>query len=173
VQDLQGKAERVKPATLSDLLQECYRERLAIYDRHVRGAQSISDYEFNNAYQYIIARDETHLSWLRAAIMDLGGSVPKDFQPLDVPQSGRGDARQRAVIEDDARVQQAFVDRWRPRVEGLEHARHRNMLKVMLGEMLEHRRLFDDALAGRDDLLGRRPPGASTGDGVLPVRWIE
>jgi hypothetical protein len=47
------------------------------------------------------------------------------------------------------------------------------MLRLVLGEMLEHKRFFDLALEGRDDLLGRRLPGASTGDGVLPVRWVE
>ena len=43
----------------------------------------------------------------------------------------------------------------------------------VLCEMREHLRFFQLALEGRDDLLGRRAPGASTGDGVLPVRWVE
>ena len=43
----------------------------------------------------------------------------------------------------------------------------------MLGEMREHQRFFEYALQGRDDLLGRRMEGASTGDGVMPVRWVE
>jgi hypothetical protein len=43
---------------------------------------------------------------------------------------------------------------------------------VIVGEVSEQTRFFELALAGRDDLLGRRMPGASTGDGVLPVRWM-
>ena len=40
--------------------------------------------------------------------------------------------------------------------EGREvtHARHKGMLKVILGEMLEHKRLFEQAAAGRQDLIG-------------------
>ena len=51
-------------ATLS-LLQELYRERLALFDRHIKGAQAIADYEFNNTYQYVIGREEHHLQWVR------------------------------------------------------------------------------------------------------------
>ena len=53
------------------------------------------------------------------------------------------------------------------------YARHRSMLRVILGETLEHKRFFEQALAGRTDLLGRRADGAGTGGGVLGVRWIE
>jgi hypothetical protein len=67
----------------------------------------------------------------------------------------------------------AFVDNWRPRVAALSHARHRTMLNVILGETLEHKRFFEQAVAGRADLLGRRAEGAGTGGGVLPTRWIE
>jgi hypothetical protein len=47
------------------------------------------------------------------------------------------------------------------------------MLNVIVGETLEHKRFFEQAAAGRTDLLGNRPQGAGTGGGVLPVRWIE
>ena len=47
------------------------------------------------------------------------------------------------------------------------------MLNVILGEALEHKRFFEQAVAGRADLLGRRAEGAGTGGGVLPIRWIE
>jgi hypothetical protein len=47
------------------------------------------------------------------------------------------------------------------------------MLKVILGETLEHKRFFDQALAGREDLLGRRADGAGTEGYVLPTRWVE
>ena len=47
-------------------------------------------------------------------------------------------------------------------------------LRVVLGEVLEAKRFFEQALAGRTDLLGRRGAtlGPSHGD-VLPSRWIE
>jgi hypothetical protein len=158
----------VKPAEQLALLQDFYRDRLALFNRHVEGAKIVADYEFNNTYQYIIAREEVHISWLRAAIADLGGQVPTDIKAIPVPGGG-----QNAVVDDDGRQAQAFIDRWRERVEKLTNARHRTMLRVMLGEMLEHKRFFEQAKAGREDLLGRRLPGASTGDGVLPTRWIS
>jgi hypothetical protein len=157
----------VKPAEQLALLQDFYRDRLALMNRHVEGARIVADYEFNNAYQYVIAREEVHVSWVRAAVEDLGGQVPTDIKNFPVP------AGQIAVIEDDVRQAQAFVDRWRERVERLTNARHRTMLKVILGEVLEHKRFFEQAKAGREDLLGRRMSGASTGDGVLPTRWIQ
>ena len=39
-------------------------------------------------------------------------------------------------------------------VEVVTNARHKGMLKVILGEMLEHKRLFDQAAAGNKDLIG-------------------
>ena len=62
----------------------------------------------------------------------------------------------RAVIEEDAHDAQAFVDRWRPRIDVMANARHAKMLRVVLGEVLEQKRFFEQALAGRTDLLGRR-----------------
>ena len=55
----------------------------------------------------------------------------------------------------------------------MPNARHRSLLRVILGETLEHKRFFEQALAGRTDLLGRRADGAGTGGGVLPIRWVE
>ncbi len=158
----------MKPAEQLALLQDFYRDRLALMNRHVEGAKIVADYEFNNTYQYIIAREEVHISWLRTAIEDLGGKVPTDIKAMPLPTGG-----QPAVLEDDARQAQAFVDRWRERVEKVSNARNRTMMRVVLGEVLEHKRFFDQAKAGREDLLGRRMPGASTGDGVLPTRWIS
>lgn len=163
----------MRAVELLALLQELYRDRHAIYDRHVRGAQAISEYEVNNTYQYIIAREEVHLTWLSDACADLGGTVTPSTEALPVPSDGRGVERERGVISDDARQQQAFIDRWAERIAAVRHARHSIMLRVMLGEMREHKRFFDLALEGREDLLGRRAPGASTGGGVLPVRWVE
>jgi hypothetical protein len=79
----------------------------------------------------------------------------------------------RGILEDDARTLQAFVQRWRPRVEGITHARHRLMMNVVLGETMEHARLFEQAAAGFEDVLGRRTERASRVGGVLPTRWQE
>ena len=38
----------------------------------------------------------------------------------------------------------------------MTNARHRGMLRVILGETLEQKRFFEQGLAGRTDLLGRR-----------------
>ena len=155
------------------LLQEFYRDRLALFHRHVEGAKRVADYEFNNTYQYVIGREEIHVQWVRDAVQDLGGTVPTEVtDPLPFPD-GQGRAAERAIFEDDAPAVKAFVDRWRPRLPTVTNARHRKMLELMLGEVIEQTRFFEQAMAGRDDLLGRRMPGASTGDGVLAVRWME
>jgi hypothetical protein len=165
---LQGEAKGVKSSEQLALLQDFARDRLALFNRHVEGARLVADYENNNTYQFVIAREEMQLGWLRNAIEDLGGEFPKSAPALTVPSGGES-----AILEDDVRQAQAFVDRWQSRVETLPNARHRLMLRVILGEVREHKRFFEQALAGRDDVLGRRMPGASTGGGVLPVRWME
>jgi hypothetical protein len=76
-------------------------------------------------------------------------------------------------MEDDARTLAAFVERWRPRVAGMTHARHRTMLNVVLGESLEHQRLFGQAASGFEDLLGRRTSDAKRVGVVMPTRWQE
>jgi len=94
--------------------------------------------------------------------------------PVD-PKAGKNpDATAyRQILEDDTRGLAAFVERWRPRLESLAHARHRTMLDVILGESLEHRRLFEQAAAGFEDVLGRRTSGAARVGAVLPARWQE
>ncbi len=154
---------------LLPLLQEFYRDKLSAVLRHIDGARIVSDYDANNTYQYIINREETQLSWVAHAIVDLSGEVPTaPGTPFDIAKNAR------SVIEHDALEAQAFIDRWRPRVETMANARHRRMLNVILGETLEHKRFFDQALAGRHDLLGRRTEdvGALVGK-VLPTRWVE
>jgi hypothetical protein len=88
--------------------------------------------------------------------------------------TGKNAAAVHAIVDEDGRDAQAFVDRWRPRVESMANARHRGMLRVILGETLEQKRFFEQARAGRHDLLGRRAAqlGPSHGE-VLPSRWIE
>jgi Mn-containing catalase len=151
-----------------ELLQDFHRDKLAMLLRHGSTAQAVSDYDFNNTYQYVIAREEMHVRWLSDAIGDLGGQTP-DIQPPPDP----GKVAQSAAITKDRDDAHAFVEKWRPRIETMTHARHRTMLNVVIGETLEHKRFFEQALAGRSDLLGRRADGAGTGGGVLPTRWIE
>ena len=157
---------------LLNFLREFYREKLTMLHRHVAAARYVSNYEFNNTYQYVIAREEMHVSWVAAAVQDMGGQLETVPEP-EIHVSGKGIEAQNTLIAQDRDAAQAFVDKWRPRVETMKHARHRTMLNVILGETLEHKRFFEQALAGRDDLLGRRADGAGTGGGVLPTRWIE
>jgi hypothetical protein len=154
------------------LLQEFYRDKLTLLLRHEAGARYVGQYDVNNTYQYIINREEVQLSWLANAITELGGTLP-DAGPATRSVPGKGDAA-RTILEEDVRETQAFVDRWQPRVETMSNARHARMLMVILGEALEQKRFFEQALAGRTDLLGRRADvlGPSHGQ-VLSTRWIE
>ena len=154
-----------------ELLREFHRDKLAMRQRHVSAARLVSDYNFNNTYQYIIAREDMHVRWLGDAVLDLGGRIDEAVEPEIQPKGSGGDA-QRSVIADDSDGAQRFLDKWRPRIGLLPNARHRTMLNVILGETLEHKRFFDLALAGRNDLLGRRADGAGTGGGVMGSRWV-
>jgi len=154
-------------------LQELYRDKLTAMLRHQIAAQTVGQYDANNTYQYIVNREETHLSWIAKAIEDMGGAIPPDAPASAVEERDRKASAQSA-IGNDAREAQAFVDRWRPRIDQMTNARHARMLRVILGEVLEQKRFFEQALAGRTDLLGRRADvlGPSHGE-VLPTRWIE
>jgi hypothetical protein len=171
VHHLQGKAKLVTAAELLDLLREFHREKEAMRQRHIAVARHVSQYEFNNTYQYVINREDGHVRWLYDAIADLGGQADDSPVP-DIPSPGKKpDAVMRLIGEDRDQLQ-AFVDRWTGRLEAMPNARHRTMLRLMLGETLEQKRFMDLALAGRTDLLGRRADGAGTGGGVLPERWV-
>jgi len=160
-----------EPAGVLGLLTEFYADKLASVTRHTAHARLVTQYDANNTYQYVINREEVQLGWLADAIADAGGAVPGPAAPPSAPAAG-GTAR--AAFDEDVRGAQAFLDRWRPRVEGLGNARHRAMLRVVLGETREQQRFFEQALAGRTDLLGRRSSAAAPAAGeVLPARWIE
>jgi hypothetical protein len=47
------------------------------------------------------------------------------------------------------------------------------MLGVVLGESLEHARLFEQAAEGSEDVIGRRTGGVPRVGVVLPDRWQE
>jgi hypothetical protein len=158
---------------LLKLLQEFHREKLALLKRHEAAARAVAQYDANNTYQYIINREDTHLSWLTSAIESSGAAIESAGSDPEVAVEKGRDAWRR-LAENDARDAEAFVDRWRPRVEAMSNARHRGMLRVILGEMLEQKRFFEQAAAGNVDLLGRRPDavGPRVGE-VLPTRWVE
>jgi hypothetical protein len=168
---LQGKAELV--TDLLPLLQEFHGEKLTMMLRHQAGARLIGQYDANNTYQYVINREQTQLTWVAAAIAELGGAVADQAEPAR-PASGKAAAAAQAIFTEDGQDAQRFVDRWRPRIDEMDNARHARMLRVILGETLEQKRFVDQALAGRQDLLGRRGEqvGPSHGE-VLPSRWIE
>ena len=163
---------------LQQLLTDIAAERVALIERHEAGARAVSHYDFNNTYQYVIAREETHLGWLGNALAELGAALPKAPAALPVPAVGKVGKKVepsafKAILDDDARTLGAFVQKWRPKVDALTHARHRTMLNVVLGESLEHQRLFAQAAAGFEDLLGKRTGGVARVGGVLPARWME
>jgi hypothetical protein len=155
------------------LLQEFHREKLTMMLEHQAGARLIGQYDINNTYQYIINREEAQLTWVATAVTELGGTVADVSEPVRAA-SGKGAAAAQTVLEQDLQEAQRFVDRWRPRIDEMANARHAKMLRVILGETLEQKRFFEQALAGRHDLLGRRGAqvGPSHGE-VLPSRWIE
>ena len=95
----------------------------------------VSAYDANNAYQYVIAREETHVSWLQHALLDLGATIPADPARPSVAKPA-GATGWQSLAADDARANQQFVESWKPKVETVTHARHQGMLKVVLGEML-------------------------------------
>jgi hypothetical protein len=169
--NLQGKTELVKSTEMLELLRQFHRDKFVLRNRHVSAARFVGDYNFNNTYQYVIAREDMHLRWLTDAIADSGGQPDETLPPV-LPPSERGADGQRSVITNDRDDAVRFMDKWRPRVDTMPNARHRTMLNVILGETLEHKRFFDMALAGRDDLLGRRADGSGTGDGVMGERWV-
>jgi hypothetical protein len=158
-------------ASTLTLLTEFYTEKLASLIQHQAHARLVSQYDANNTYQYIINREEVQLGWLAKAIADAGGAVPEAAAPTPF---AKGKDAASALFEDDIKSAQAFLDRWRTRVEAMENARHRAMLRVILGETREQQRFFEQARAGRTDRRARRGAAAAPAKGeVLPARWIE
>jgi bacterioferritin (cytochrome b1) len=155
------------------LVEEFHREKLAAMIQHMSHARLVDQYDANNTYQYIVNRDDVQLSWLAKAITELGGAEPA---PTATPTESiaSGPASVHALFDQDARAAQAMVERWRPRVEAMTNARNQKMLQVILGETIEQQRFFEQARAGRTDLLGKRgdPSGPAQG-AVLGDRWIE
>jgi hypothetical protein len=173
VHHLQGKAEGVNSTELQQLMRDLYLERLALLMQHESAARFVSDYDVNNAYQYVIGREETHVSWLQHALLDVGVALPPDPASPDVKPSAKGTDAVRELAAADASGNQRFVDKWRGRVDTVTNARHKGMLRVILGEMLEHQRLFAQAAEGRTDIIGTALPINERRGKVIATRWLE
>jgi hypothetical protein len=159
----------VSPAALLELLQDGYRETLELVQARQVNARSVTDYDANNAYQQVLGRQDVHLRWLSDAIDSLGGAASSPGQSQDnAVTTPRADVK--TLVESDARAQRAFIERWAHRVEAMSNARHRKMLELILGEMAEHLRVFEQALAGRSDLLGRHAASKVLGGEVMATR---
>jgi len=163
----------VTPTELQALLRDFYLERLTLLMQHEASAEHVSDYDVNNAYQYIISREETHVSWLQHALLDLNVTLPPDPARPTVKPARKGQDAVLEVSATDGRDNQRFVEKWRDRVEQVSNARHRGMLRVILGEMLEHARLFEQAAEGRTDIIGTALPIHTRRGTVLGTRWVE
>ena len=162
----------MKPTDILQRLLDAYVEKAALRGRHEAVARIVGQYDANNTYQYIIAREDEHLNWLAGAIASLDGTVPEQAAP-EAASPVKGADAVRRVVGEDAGALDAFVAAWRPRVAAITNARHRLMLDLMLGEMQEQARLLHQASAGRLDLLGRRTGGERTAGSTLPNRWVE
>jgi hypothetical protein len=169
----------VSQAALQQLLTEFAADRLALVQRHEAAARAVAHYDFNNTYQYVVNREETHLSWLLNALGEYGVGLPQPARALEAPQPPKAAARKvepgayTSILRDDARFMADFVARWRPRLDAMSHARHQRMLDVILGESLEHQHFFEQAESGFEDLLGRRTAAGPRVGGVMPTRWVE
>jgi hypothetical protein len=159
----------VSAQTLAELIRDMYLERVSLLMRHEDVAQVVTDYDINNAYQYMIAREQTHLSWLQHALLDLGAPLVND-PPRGAAVSARGDSW-KSLAADDALANAQFVEKWRPKIETITNARHKGMLKVILGEMLEHKRLFDQAASGNKNLIGKSLEINDHSGAVMADRW--
>jgi hypothetical protein len=149
VHHLQGKAEGVTPTELQRLLKDFYVERLVLLMQHEAAARHVTDYDINNAYQYIINREETHISWLQRALMEEGQEIPPTPPAPTVKPTRKGDDAVRELAEADARANRDFVAKWRDRVEQVVNARHRGMLRVIPGSHGRHRQAARHSRAPR------------------------
>ena len=157
------------PAELRTFLQDFYRETLELVLARQANARSVGAYDANNAYQQVLGRQDVHLRWVADAIADLGGTV-EDLPSGESAQMPQIKNPLPQLLENDAQTQRSFIARWEPRVAGVTNARHRKMLELILGEMNEHLRVFQQALEGRTDLLGRHADGKVLSGEVLPGR---
>ena len=162
----------MKAAELPALLQDFYRDKLTALMRHQATARLIGQYDVNNAYQYVVNREELQVTWIARALADLDLAAPS-VNDADRSVSGKGAEAAASAIREDAADAQAFLDRWQPKLDHVVNVRVRNMMRIVLGEVLEQKRLFEQAAAGRSDLIGRRAAQPEPAKGtVLATRWV-
>jgi hypothetical protein len=164
----------VKAGDLLVLLRAIYQDKAALWRRHEAGARRVGRYVFNNTYQYVIAREDTHLAWLRDAIVGMGGTLSDLPLTSAVDPTGSGRDHQRG-----SDALRGFIERWRTKIDAVSNARHRLMLTLLMGET-PRSRFLEQALAGRPAgrTPARRPPvqswhaldgiGASHGPSATP-----
>lgn len=157
------------PAEVLSLLEAFHRDTLDLLQTHLANARSITDYDINNAYQQVLGRQEVHLRWLADAIEALGGAAPSP-EPSQASQAAASLEATRALAVMDEQHQRQFLQRWTPRVAEVTHARHRLMLELILGEAGEHLRIFQQAVEGRSDLIGRHVDGKVLRGKVMAAR---
>lgn len=162
-----------QPPDLLASLKELHRDKLTLRERHVAVARHVDHYDFNNTYQYAIAREDVHLTWLETAIRELGGTPDEVAEPSIAAPGKKGSFV--PLVQQDAKDAETLVAKWRPRLDTLAKAntRHAKMVGVILGETMEHQRFFAQIAQGHELVLGKRMPGAGTGNGVLADRWVE
>lgn len=163
----------MNPTELQELIREFYLERLALLMQHESAARFVTDYDVNNAYQYVISREETHISWLQQALLAMGVQIPADPAVPDVRPTRKGNDAVLELSANDGRGNARFVAKWQGRIATITNARHKGMLDVILGEMLEHQRLFEQASEGRTDIIGTALPINARRGIVIDRRWIE
>ena len=163
----------MNPTELQQLIREFYLARLTLLMQHESAARFVTDYDVNNAYQYIISREETHISWLQQTLLAMSAEIPPDPPVPDVRPTRKGHDAVLELSANDGRANAKFVAAWQGRIDAVTNARHKGMLEVILGEMLEHRRLFEQASEGRTDIIGTALPINERRGIVIDRRWIE
>ena len=157
------------PPELLAFLQAFHLDTLQLMLARQANARSVAAYDANNAYQQVLGRQDVHLRWVADAITSLGGLVA-DPPTGEVPNPIAQKNQARQLLEADAQAQREFLKRWEQRVPEVTNARHGKMLELIIGEMREHSRLFQQALDGRTDLLGRHADGKVLSGEVMPAR---
>ena len=157
------------PGDLLALLQQLYRDTAELVMARQTAARGVTDYNINNAYQQVLGRQDVHLRWLADAIEGLGGA---SAAPLELANGDSQGSRrdQKSLVESDQQAQRALLDRWTQNVATVTNARQRKMLDLILGEMAEHLHVFQHAVDGRDDLLGRHSDGKVLRGEVMAAR---
>src|SRR5258705_4391753 len=113
---------------LQTLLTEFAAERVALIERHEASARAVSHYDFNNTYQYVINREETHLSWLQTALAEYHAVLPAaGAAPLPAPVAPNTTKKFEAspflgILEDNSSYFVTFVAKTRPRVGTGKHS---------------------------------------------------